>query len=65
VYMLVFLACCMTILPRSMAIVKTHVVTDGYDKILKSKFPEAVVMEHVKIWLRGVYCDTLGREQQQ
>jgi hypothetical protein len=40
-----------------MAIVKTHVVTDGYDKILKSEFPEAVVMEHVKIWLRGVYCD--------
>jgi hypothetical protein len=39
-----------------MAIVKTNLVIDGCNKILKSEFPEAVVIEHMEILLRGVYC---------
>jgi len=47
----------MTIPPWSVAIVKTNLVTDDCNKILKSEFPEAVVIKHVEILLRGVYCD--------
>jgi hypothetical protein len=39
-----------------MAIVKTNLVTDGCDKILKSAFPEAVVIKHVEILMRVLYC---------
>lgn len=50
------LACCTTVPPRSMAIVKTNLVTGSRDKILKSEFPETVVLEPVEICMKGVYC---------
>jgi hypothetical protein len=37
-------------------VVKTNLVMDGYDKILKSAFPAAVVIERVEILMRVVYC---------
>lgn len=49
------LACCTTIPPRSMAIVKTNLVTEGRERMRKLEFPESVVLEPEEIYVKGVY----------
>jgi hypothetical protein len=49
------LACCTTIPPRSMVVVKTNLVTEDREKILKSEFPKTVVLEPVEIKVAGIH----------